>query len=164
MASFEERVYQLGLEELAEQERQVAEMRGRAAALLAAGAVVPSLLARAVFHGHHPHGFDEVICTVLGVAGAGFLLVFALLLLWPRELGFSVNARATYQALWDQDILQQPLVDLALADAFHDRREARCGPSQPHRTFGQQTADDTAPSLQKRRNSRTFDASLSIEC
>jgi hypothetical protein len=75
VASFEERVYQLGLEELAEQERQVAEIRGRAPALLAAGAVVPSLLARAVFHGHHPHGLGEVLCTGLGLLGAAVLLV-----------------------------------------------------------------------------------------
>lgn len=124
MASFEQRIYQLGVDELAEQERQVAEIRGRAPALLAAGAVVPSLLAHAVFHGAHPHGVDEVLCTVLGVVGAAILLVVALMLLWPRELGFSVNTRATYQELWDQQVLEQPLLDLTLADAFHDRREA----------------------------------------
>jgi hypothetical protein len=124
LPSFEERIYQLGVDELAEQERQVAEIRGRAPALLAAGAVVPSLLAHAVFHGRHPHGFSEVLCTVLGIAGAAALLVAALMLLWPRELGFSVNTRATYQELWDQQILEQPLLDLTLADAFHDRRQA----------------------------------------
>jgi hypothetical protein len=122
-ASFEERVFQLGVDELAEQERQVAEIRGRAPALLAAGAVVPSLLAHAVFHGHHPHGFVEVLCTSLGLLGAGVLLVATGMLLWPRELAFSVNARATYQALWDQQILEQPMLDLVLADTFHDRRE-----------------------------------------
>jgi hypothetical protein len=123
VASFEERVYQLGLEELAEQERQVAEVRGRAPALLAAGAVVPSLLAGAVFHGHHPHGLGEVLCTGLGLLGAAVLLVATGMLLWPRELAFSVDARATYQALWDQQILEQPMLDLVLADTFHDRRE-----------------------------------------
>jgi hypothetical protein len=123
VASFEERVYQLGLEELAEQERQVAEVRGRAPALLAAGAVVPSLLARAVFHGHNPHGLGEVLCTGLGLLGAAVLLVATGMLLWPRELAFSVDARATYQALWDQQILEQPMLDLVLADTFHDRRE-----------------------------------------
>jgi hypothetical protein len=127
VASFEERVYQLGLEELAEQERQVAEVRGRAPALLAAGAVVPSLLARAVFHGHHPHGLGEVLCTGLGLLGAAVLLVATGMLLWPRELAFSVDARATYQALWDQQILEQPMLDLVLADTFHDRREDNMG-------------------------------------
>ena len=124
MPSFEERIYQLGVDELAEQERQVAEIRGRAPALLAAGAVVPSLLAHAVFHGPHPRGLDEVLCAVLGIAGAAILLAAASTLLWPRELGFSVNTRATYQELWDQQILEQPLPDLTLADAFHDRRQA----------------------------------------
>jgi hypothetical protein len=122
-ASFEERVFQLGVDELTEQERQVAEIRGRAPALLAAGAVVPSLLAHAVFHGHHPHGFTEVLCTALGLLGAAVLLVATGMLLWPRELAFSVNARATYQALWDERILEQPMLDLVLADTFHDRRE-----------------------------------------
>jgi hypothetical protein len=50
-------------------------------------------------------------------------MMFVVLLLVPRELGFSVNARETYQALWDQQILQQPMVDLALAEAFEERRE-----------------------------------------
>lgn len=40
------------------------------------------------------------------------------------ELGVSVNAPATYRALWDQGILEQPMVDLALADAFEEQREA----------------------------------------
>jgi hypothetical protein len=46
------------------------------------------------------------------------------MLLWPRELAFSVNTRAIYQELWNQQILEQPLLDLTLADAFHDRRQA----------------------------------------
>ena len=74
-----------------------------------------------------PTGTPETVAAVLGVFGAGALLMFVVLLLIPREMGFSVNARATYQALWDQQILQQPLVDLALADAFDERREQNAG-------------------------------------
>jgi hypothetical protein len=37
VATFEERIYSLGVDTLAEQERQVAEVRGRASVLLAAG-------------------------------------------------------------------------------------------------------------------------------
>jgi len=48
--------------------------------------------------------------------------VFAVLLLRPYELGFSVKPGATYRALWEQGILAQPMVDLALADAFEERR------------------------------------------
>ena len=42
MASFEERIYELGVAALADQERQVAEVRGRGATLLAAGAALGS--------------------------------------------------------------------------------------------------------------------------
>jgi hypothetical protein len=41
----------------------------------------------------------------------------------PYELGFSVNAPATYRVLWEKEILEQPMVDLALADAFEEQRE-----------------------------------------
>jgi asparagine N-glycosylation enzyme membrane subunit Stt3 len=62
--------------------------------------------------------------VVFGLIGAGGLLVFVVLLLRPYELGFSVNAPATYRALWKQEILEQPMVDLALADAFEEQRES----------------------------------------
>jgi hypothetical protein len=123
MASFEERIYELGAEALAEQERQVAEMRSRGSTLLAAGAVIASLLARPVFHDGHPHGVGEIVLTVAGMSGAAVLLLFVVLLLRPYELGFSVNASATYRALWDKGILGQPMVDIALADAFEEQRE-----------------------------------------
>ena len=51
-------------------------------------------------------------------------MALALLLLLPYELGFSMNASRTYQELWEQDLLEQPSVDLALADALTDRRAA----------------------------------------
>lgn len=65
------------------------------------------MLAKPVFNGDHPSGIAETVAVALGVIAAGALLTFVVLLLVPRELGFSVNARATYQALWDQQILQQ---------------------------------------------------------
>ncbi|HXD54577.1 MAG TPA: hypothetical protein VN618_07465 [Solirubrobacteraceae bacterium] len=61
MVSFEERIYQLGSEALSEQERQVAEVRGRGSTLLAAGAVIASLLAKPVFHNGHPNGALETL-------------------------------------------------------------------------------------------------------
>ena len=123
MASFEERIYELGSEALAEQERQVAELRGRGATLLAAGAVIASLLAKPVFDGPHPNGFWEIAATAVGLVGSSGVLVFVVLLLRPYELGFSVKAGATYRALWDQGILEQPMVDIALAEAFEERRK-----------------------------------------
>lgn len=123
MASFEERIYQLGLEALAEQERQVAEVRSRGSTLLAAGAVIASLLAKTVFHGGHPDGALQTLTAAAGLFGAGGLLLVVVLLLRPYELGFSVNAPGTYRALWEQGILEQPMVDLALAEAFEEQRE-----------------------------------------
>jgi hypothetical protein len=122
VASFEERIYELGSEALAEQERQVAEVRGRGATLLAAGALIASLLAKPVFDGDHPHGFVEIAATAIGLLGCSAVLVFVVLLLRPYELGFSVRAGATYRALWEQGILEQPMVDIALAEAFEERR------------------------------------------
>jgi hypothetical protein len=49
MATIEERTYELGSGALADQERQVAEVRGRGATLLAAGTVIASLLVKPVF-------------------------------------------------------------------------------------------------------------------
>lgn len=85
-------MYELGSEALAEQERQVAEVRGRGATLLAAGAVIASLLAKPVFDGEHPHGFAEISGTAIGLLGSAGILVFVVLLLRPYELGFSVKA------------------------------------------------------------------------
>jgi hypothetical protein len=119
---FEERIYELGVEALAEQERQVAEVRSRGSTLLAGGAVIASLLAEPVFGGAHPDGFGEQLAAALGLAGCAGVLVFVVLVLRPYELGFSVKAGATYRALWEQEILEQPMVDLALAEAFEERR------------------------------------------
>ncbi len=123
MANFEERIYELGPAALADQERQVAEVRGRGSTLLAAGALIASLLAKPVFHDGHPRGVAEVAATTAGLLGAGGVLLFVVLLLRPYALGFSVKAGATYRALWDKDILEQPMVDLALAETFEERRD-----------------------------------------
>jgi len=122
VASFEERVYELGTAALADQERQVAEIRGRGSTLLAAGVLIASLLAKPVFHDGHPSGVGKITATAVGLLGTGGVLLFVMLLLRPYELGFSVKAGATYRALWDQGILEQPMVDLALAEAFEERR------------------------------------------
>jgi hypothetical protein len=123
MATCEERIYELGSGALADQEREVADARGRGTPILAAGAVIASLLAKPVFHSGHPHGWLEISATALGLVGCGGVLVFVVLLLRPSELGFSVKAGVTYRSLWERGILDQPMVDLALADAFEERRE-----------------------------------------
>lgn len=122
MATVEERIYELGSGTLADKERQVAEIRGRGATLLAAGAVIASLLARPAFHGGHPHGATEVVLAAIGLLGCGGVLVFVLLLLRPYQMGFSVRAGVIYRRLRDQDSLEQPMVDFVLAEAFEERR------------------------------------------
>ncbi|MGH2832564.1 MAG: hypothetical protein ACRDK2_07285 [Solirubrobacteraceae bacterium] len=123
MASFEERIYELGSEALADQERQVAEVRGRGATLVAASAVISSLLAKPVFHTDHPDGFWQIAGTAVGLLGCAGVLLFVVLLLRPYELGFSVRAGATYRALWDRGSVGQPMVDFALAELFEERRD-----------------------------------------
>jgi hypothetical protein len=127
MIGFAERMFQLGLESLAEQERQVAEVRTRGSTLLAAGAVIASLLVKPVFRENNSHDALETFAAIVGLLGAGGLLVFVVMLLRPYELGFTINAPATYHALWDDGILGQPMMDLALADAFEKRREMNSG-------------------------------------
>ena len=62
--------------------------------------------------------------TVVGLLGCAGVLLFVVLLLRPYQLGFSVKPGVTYRALRDQSILDQPMVDIALAEAFEERREA----------------------------------------
>jgi len=90
--------------------------------LLAAGAVVPSLLTKAVFSGPHPRGVLEVGATLAGFAGAAGVLIFTVLLLRPYALGFAVRADDTYRQLWTNDLTEQPALDLALAESFEQRR------------------------------------------
>lgn len=64
---------------------------------------------------------------MVGVAGAAALLVLVVLLLQPYELGFSVKAGETYRALWNAGVLEQPGVDLVLAESFEERRNENAG-------------------------------------
>lgn len=96
--------------------------------MLAAGAVIASLLAKPVFHAGHPHGFWQVADTVIGLLGCAGVLLFAVLLLRPYSLGFSVKSGATYRALWDQGILEQPMVVVRRASEGQSFRET----SNPH--------------------------------
>ena len=86
--------------------------------------MIASLLAKPVFHGGHPHGTAQALTSALGLLGAVGLLLFVMLLLRPTELGFSVDAPAAYRALWAMEVLEQPMVDLVLAEAFEERRGA----------------------------------------
>jgi len=69
MATLEERIYELGAEALAEQERLVVETRARGATIIAAGVVIASLLAGPVFHRGQLVSSTETAATVVGLAG-----------------------------------------------------------------------------------------------
>lgn len=115
-------MFSLASDALSEQERHVSEIRTRASTLLAAATVIVSILARAIFHGDHPHGTAEAACVFVGI-GSGVLLVACVAdIFLPRALGFSVDATATYAELFNDGLLEQPATDLALADALATRR------------------------------------------
>ena len=69
-------------------------------------------------------------------------------LLWcccaPYGLGFSVKPGVTYRTLWDQGILEQPMIHAALAEAFEERREEN---AKGRRTTGVVLALALAPLL-----------------
>ena len=117
-----DRMYESARDALAEQERQVAQLRSRGPALIAAGAVVATLLVKPIFEGAHPSGYLEWIAAVIGLVGAMGVLVFVVLLLSLYELGFSLNAAETYRAVFDQGLTTQPLLDLTLATTLEERR------------------------------------------
>ncbi len=93
-----ERIYDLALRSLDEQERQVGELRGRLAPVVAAGGLGSTLLARSVFARSHPEGVWEVSATIVGLAGAAVLVLAVAYLLRSRPMAFSVDAEAALDA------------------------------------------------------------------
>ncbi|MGH2878613.1 MAG: hypothetical protein ACRDK4_03265 [Solirubrobacteraceae bacterium] len=85
--------------------------------------MLTGVVAKPVFQDGHPSGLAETVAAIVGLLGAAGLLVSVVFLLRPYQLGFSVNAPATYRALWEKEILEQPMVDLALADTFEEQSE-----------------------------------------
>ena len=59
---------------------------------------------------------------MVGLIGAAGVLLFVVLLLRPYKLGFSVMAGATYRTLWKAGVIEQPMIDIALAEALEERR------------------------------------------
>jgi hypothetical protein len=69
-------------------------------------------------------GLKQRDATPAGLVGGGATLLCVVLVLRPHEIGFSVDARAACRSMWEQEILEQPMVDLALAEAFEERHHA----------------------------------------
>jgi hypothetical protein len=85
-------VYDLALRALAEQERQVAELRGRLTPILASGGLAATLLTPLAFRGAHPTGGAEVAFMALGLVGIAIEIVAAVYVLAPRRLRFGLTA------------------------------------------------------------------------
>ncbi len=117
-----ERALELAKDALAEQERQVADLRTRGTTLLAVGGVVAGLLGKETFADGHPDGRLEWITAGAGLVGVVGLIASVLGLLRLRDLAFSMDARAAYTWFFTNGITDQPLVDLELADRFVQTR------------------------------------------
>ena len=96
------RIYELALHALDKQDRHVDDVRGRLAPVLAAGGVGLTLLTRPVISGD-PSGAVELVAAIVGLVGAVTLVLASAYVLHPRRLAFSVNARATLDAIRDRD-------------------------------------------------------------
>jgi hypothetical protein len=123
MAEIAERMLELAKEALAEQERQVADMRTRGAAVLAAGGVIGGLVGKEVFENDHPDGWLEWLCATAGIGAAVVLVASVIALFMLRRLAFSIDARAAYAWFFNNAITTQPLVDLEIADRLAHTRE-----------------------------------------
>lgn len=87
-----ERIYELALRALDEQERQINDARASVPPLLAAGGLGATLLAQPAFGGGHPRGPWELTAVAVGLLGAAFLICAVLVLLRSTSIAFSVDA------------------------------------------------------------------------
>lgn len=97
MARLEDITYDAGRHALADQEALVSGIRQRTGTLLAAHALVASFLGATVIRAHGLDGFGWIAlgALVLGLAAAAVLLA-------PRPLKFSIEARDLYNQLYER--------------------------------------------------------------
>lgn len=89
-------VLELALRSLDQQEREVSELRARTNTLIAAAALTASFLGAAAIREHGGLSAWSVLALVILVATGGL----SLFVLWPRQLSFAFDARATYAELY----------------------------------------------------------------
>jgi hypothetical protein len=104
MSDIAERMLELAKEALAEQERQVADIRTRAATVLAAAGVIGGLLGKEAFAGTHPNNGWDWLALGIGLAASAGVLVSILAVFSLRSLAFSMNAGATHRWLYNNGI------------------------------------------------------------
>jgi ABC-type transport system involved in cytochrome bd biosynthesis fused ATPase/permease subunit len=89
-------VYELALRSLDQQERELSELRARTNTVIAAAALTASFLGAAAIREHGGlSAWSITALVVLALTGA-----LSLLILWPRQLSFAYDARATYAELY----------------------------------------------------------------
>jgi len=113
---------ELAKDALAEQERQLSEMRTRSTAVVGIGGVIGGLLGQEVFTGSHPAGLFEWLAAGVGLVSAAALLASVMRIFALRRLGFSLDAEASYAWLYEHEVTTQPAVDLELAERFSKTR------------------------------------------
>ncbi|HMJ02813.1 MAG TPA: hypothetical protein VK506_07720 [Conexibacter sp.] len=116
-------MFELANDALAEQERQVSEMRTRSTAVVGIGGVIGGLLGQQVFAGSHPAGAVEWAAASVGLIAAAALLAFAMRIVGLHRLGFSLDAEASYAWLYEHGVVSQPYVDLELTERLSETRE-----------------------------------------
>ena len=101
----------------------VDDLRGRAAPIAAAAAVIATFLARPAFAGTHPSGWAEWVAAAVGLVGVGALAVSYFSLFGRRDLAFAVD---TDRLVLELDF-DDPDTDLQLAEVFARQRDANQG-------------------------------------
>lgn len=96
MADVPTLVYELALRSLDQQERELSELRSRINTMIAAAALIASFLGAAAIREHAGLNALAIIALVVLVVTGGL----SLYVLWPRELRFAFDARATYNELY----------------------------------------------------------------
>ncbi|HYV15609.1 MAG TPA: hypothetical protein VE972_06285 [Conexibacter sp.] len=117
-------VYDLALRALAEQERQVAELRGRLTPILASGGLGATLLTPLAFRGGHPAGILEVAFVAVGLLGIAVEVAAALYVLAPRRLRFGLTAAAAASFAERRGIAESTAFYGAVTTGLDDRRAA----------------------------------------
>jgi hypothetical protein len=84
------------LRPLDQRERELAELRSRTNTLIAAAALIASFLGAATIRENNGAGALSILALVVLVVAGGL----SLYVLWPRELRFAIDARATYEDLY----------------------------------------------------------------
>jgi hypothetical protein len=115
-------IYELALRSLDQQERELAELRARTNTVIAAAALTASLLGAAAIE--RADGVSGWVAAALTVFAS--TAVFSLLVLWPRELRFTFDARRTYSELYpltDNVAEAQLRIAYSARDRYNENKE-----------------------------------------